>query len=611
MRWRALVYVLLLLAAPALAEPGTHGDAPKKKQKAAKTRLSAEHPVQFYGKMDTIAVTQSVRAAVPGVGSSSDPVDDNVGGVPVIRGSGISQRAALGFNFYLSPSLRAGLELASYIATGSTGVNVYWGVSAPWLSNVWTETGFVPPDAKPPVTPTYVRLVPNTIWLSHPESDGRLTFGTYHTTYVGNYMLDGLSNPGYFGSSILPLYGVDAKGAFGPRDAPGLRYELLYSDIPDRSAYRTRSLAGALSLEFGDHRSAITVNAAHTRNATPQAALADIPGLSYSLPVAPDSLLNNIFGAWQGVNGLPQQTAGPQAETTLGADVELLLNKRLDLMFHAEFAHSLYNPDTTGHLFATTAGGTLMRLGFNARPLPGLELKVLYLHVDPTYDPFVINLPIPPGIALFNPATQSPATTAQLHDTKIYPNNREGFDLHAVYRTPDRRTKITVTYSNYLEVKPTTIEQALTPGNIEPYFTPLLLGGNQKGRVPTFKSEVVHSWKEAKLWIKLSYERTNISRNGPELDAVDLPQTTWKLQIKHPVDDRLAIHAGYSRVMWQGHIGLLPTVETEDIPNLGLDLQLGDKSSVSLDYKIFGLSDHSGFGYATANQIMVEMKNQF
>ena len=97
--------------------------------------------------------------------------------------------------------------------------------------------------------------------------------------------------------------------------------------------------------------------------------------------------------------------------------------------------------------------------------------------VEPKYDPFVIKTERPgdvqsPGLFYELPYFTTYADSWQLHDTKKYPQNREGVRLHLDYPFPGRLsfTRIFADLDYLRQVESSRAGNVQEPGFIEPFF---------------------------------------------------------------------------------------------------------------------------------------------
>lgn len=589
--------------------------------------------------------------------------------IPIFPGTGLSQLGLYNISAWLSKDFDAGTTLAHYATFGSAAVNQYWGVQAPWLVNPWNGRGSPPPTQTPSLDATYLRLVNDRVWLRYLPADTTLTYGSYHLQHFGDYLYQGQQNVSFNGGTTFPNWGLDLNGRIGAKTdkSPGLLFEGFYALIPDASAYKTHTFGGALKYLLGNAASFVRVNGVHTWNdnvANDQGPLVPIPGVPtnglqdgpYARPVPPNAwrdtrpqtlgpheiaLLNAALrGAYATLNvvrgagaptqalqeaqiqatiarlqglltsgssltGFPRFFVGPQRETNLGLDTQLMLWAKPKLRFIGRYARSVYNPDTTGKVFDTTASGSLLTLGLQAEPYKGLTVLAQYSHVDPTYDPFLLKYPSPPGVQALQPSIKYYPPYWQQHSYSVYPNNFKGIKLTATYESPDKRTLATVNWAQYHQVKANTPEQTTTVGNIDSMYPMLLGGGNERGRFPGFLTNVRHTFKGSDLTVEAMYFTNSTQRGGSPLNAYNQPQFEYGMRAEYPIDDRVNLRLGYYHSHWPGNQGIALTNVKQAVTHVGFDFKLSPSHILNLDVRLIDMRDFVGSTSYNANQIFV------
>ncbi len=578
-------------------------------------RVTELERITFYGRMQFVAVSNNLEGA-PLIGTNANPGVDWSSGRLLLEGKGLTAAGTLGVNVKLSEEFKAGAEFVAYTSQGNLGVDSYWGVSAPWNTNPWTGRAGVGgigynPSAQPDNNIPFTRMVLDNAWVRHIPSNTRLTLGSFLTERVSPSVLMGPRNPNIHRPRWLPFYGADIKGDVGDT---GLKYEAFYSLLPELTSYGTKTAGGAFKYDFDDERGNVTATFAKTWNeqnqdgmpqGTGRVALPFVPFTGPSAaPVPPNAWLDSR-------TGVARTRVGPQDENTIGLEARyrILKDEKLDLF--VDFAHSRYCPDTTNVLFNTLVSGSLLRAGAMAEPLEGLDLKLEYLRVDPTYDPFIAAYPLPPNVPVFLPYGAYYSNYYQLHDYLNYPNNRQGGRFAGGYRFNDKATRVHLDGSILSQVKATTPGQVLQVGNIEPLFPMLQGGGNQLGRIYSLGLGIEHRF-DFGFRLSADYYRYNLTRNGPVVDNVDLAQDLFNLQLAYNVSEDVTARAGYYYLNYRGHSGVLNTNFSQSIPGLGIDWEPAPGTSVSLDYRYFDLSDRAiPLASYDGSQVIMEMKVDF
>ncbi len=582
-------------------------------------RVSELERIRYYGRLHAIGVSNNVGGSAANIGSNINPGIDWSTGRLMLDGNGYTVMGLLGLNVDVTDDLLAGAEFVSYTSQGENAVDQYWGVSAPFLTNVWTGRNSLIPGAQPDNNQPFTRMVLDNFWIKHKPSETRLVVGSYFTTHLANYVFNGARNPNINDPRWLPFYGANLTGTIAGVDS-GFKYEAFYSIDPDASLYRTESMGGTLRYEFAKERGAVSLHGVQHRNQNINdgtivgagGPLIPLPTVSFTgpgaPPVAPGAWLGQPLGA---AAAAPQFFVGPQSEFTFGMDASYIVEEENQIRLFGEFATSSYDPDTTGMAFTTSTSGDLYRFGIGAEPIDQLFLDLEYLRVDPNYDPFIVAYPVAPGIPVFLPYGTYYSAYYQMHDYLEYPNNREGLKFRGRYTFNEDKTSAYALYSHLNQVKATTPAQVQTVGNIEPLFSMLQAGGNEKGKVDSYGGGLSHSF-DMGLKADLAYFRYDIKRGAAAVDDISLGENVWRLDLSYPITDDLDIRANYWMMDYSGHTGVLNTDFAQQIPGVGLDYRLSQDLTISADYRWMNF-DQKAFagGDYHANQLMLEMKLDF
>jgi hypothetical protein len=210
-------------------------------------------------------------------------------------------------------------------------------------------------------------------------------------------------------------------------------------------------------------------------------------------------------GGNDGITGVPGQlnvgNIGPQDLTSYGLSGSYRFDHWLRPRLAVEWAQSVYKPQknssysTSGNALRLELGATIPtcpREGVEEPSSPeqylGVGLQAEYLSVDPRYDPFILQIPRVAGV-LFNlyrfPDLNYSGDLYSLHDTRVYPQNRQGLRLKADWdfsddgrlslrygRLDQKQTSLQdVRFSaNSLGVGPNSDVLGHSPGFMEPVF---------------------------------------------------------------------------------------------------------------------------------------------
>lgn len=580
------------------------------------TRVTELERINFYGTVRTIAVSNVVKGDAADIGTVNNRAVDWSTGRVISDGSGLTMYGLLGVNATITDDIKVGAEFIAFSSMGDESVNSFWGVSAPFSCNSWTQRNGPMAAAQGADNRPFTRMVLDNFWITHEGSGTKLTAGSFYNRYVGDYLYNGAYNPSFTAPDWFPMYGFNLRGSIGD-PALGIRYEGFYSVDPDASLYNTNSYGGALRYEFPDERGAVGLNVVkHGNDRIHDGSIVGegipLPTLQYYGTTAPTYSPN----AWlstpaAGGPRVEQMFVGAQSETTLGIDATYTIDKELGIVIDGEFACSNYDPDTTGLRFNDRATGNMYKFGISASPIEGLSLALDYRRVDPTYDPFIVQYPQTTGIPVFSPFGGYYSAYYQMHDYVNLPNNRQGFGIGADYRFNSGKTSVSVSYKSLQQVKATTAEQAATVGNIEPIFAIMVGDEEAKGHVNSMGIGLSHSF-DCSLKANASYYRYDLERNASAENDMGLGQNVYALSLTYPITDKLDITGGYTYMDYTGHIGLVDADITQSTPGIALDYRMSDDTLLSLDYRFLDFKDriNAGCDYQ-ANQLMLEMRVDF
>jgi hypothetical protein len=306
-----------------------------------------------------------------------------------------------------------------------------------------------------------------------------------------------------------------------------------------------------------------------------------------------------------GQNTLPG-TFGPQSETTFGASFKYKFEGPLGWRIYADFGNTNYKPSINSS-FSTTGNAFLGGIGvllFHG----GLDLSGEYVSTDPTYDPFMLQYPQIDGVANDYWRIRSFSyfpNAYPLHDTDEFPQNRNGFRLHAKLMAKDdkgeRREFFHAWYYN-LNQSQTSLEQqrfslgsfaagspnanvlGFNPGFVEPVFGPespfafASSGGNlfaipeddNRGNETEFGGHFRYRFGNGPWAFGIGYQNLTFTRNtnlnpssngavgfdqtaaGNE-DLVNLITEGGVAQVNYTFSDKFVVKFGLSATNIRGH----------------------------------------------------------
>lgn len=633
-------------------------------------------------------------------------VTDWLTGRPLMNGATFTSKGLLGLNIKVSPDIDAGAEFVAYTAQGNNLMDAFYGISAPNLTNPFTatsSTGVGPGLAgvQSLNNQPFTRMVLDNIWVKHKPSETKLVLGSFGNVQYDNMIYSLQPNPAVGGPANLNSFGfqVQGKTKFGTeKGGPWLSWEAMGTKLADGNtdlytgtgaSYWSHAEGFNAALHFDNDRGKFQVNFLHAGNDASGGAglnvgLIQLPNLVYNWVNPPGYYWNQQGGGGTGMTGLgttadprpiPMVGAsdgstgvfgtptsgglGPQDQTSYGASVHYNFdNDEFKPRFSAEYGHSDYKPNKNS---AYSVGGNAFRIGAGANFFDDkVSVDLHYLRVDPTYDPFVLQIPSVGGI--YGTYWRIPDLNQfynlyNLHDTASLPHNRQGIKADLSWKfNPDG--KISFSYGNLSQVRsslqdvrfsPGSISAAIpnapvlgfSPGFVDPVFlgysanTFAAAGGNafaipledNKGKLESMLVSGSHKWK---LWDKsdrgvtlsglfLNYNWTRNSSlaslvpgaaglRGESENFVDFTIRGWNLTVAYDVTDDFNMHAGLTSLDVFGHIDPLGVYSnyaatngvtrfntwdiTQNIPELGFDWKLTDKTSWGMTAKYFSNTDH-------------------
>lgn len=599
----------------------------------------------------TIAGTGGPLPSGPAAGLNFDPfafgvmtVNNLRTGRPIGNGTGFTTKATLGMNVRVSEDVDAGAEFVAFASQGNNLVDLYYGLSAPYLSSAFTgQPGL---GATQPMTHTpFTRMTLDNFWVYHQPSNTRLRLGSFSDVHFDELVYQKVLNPGAFGPKFLNSYGFQAFGdlPLTEDESQTLTWELMGTLLPDRNvgpagaSYHNNAFGGNLAYNFARRKGRLRLNFLRAANdagngGARQTGLIPVAVVGPTPWVNPPGFYSNQLGAPNnatggigspgdkrpivmpvagndGFTGVPGTAnfgnTGPQGMDTYGLSFRYLWDLDWAPRVQAEYAHSDYRPNQNS---GYSVGGDAFRITAGATPVESLELDLEYLAVDPTYDPFVFQIP-PAGGIMFNGLRLGESFLTMrgnlysLHDTEVYPHNREGF-----------RGKVKWDYSDYGVVQlkfgfleqrqaslqdvrfsagtlgagiPNTPVLGFSPGFMDPVFggfSPFTFvsGGSvnalavpleaPRGESDFFSVTAQHNFplnesESRNLSLTAHFNRTSFRRDsslsgllggpnglrGENVNRVDLAYTGWEIGADYDLTESFTLRGGYGQYAINGH----------------------------------------------------------
>ncbi len=309
-----------------------------------------------------------------------------------------------------------------------------------------------------------------------------------------------------------------------------------------------------------------------------------------------------------GITGVPGQAnfgnLGPQGQNSYGLSARYLWGGDFAQRFLAEWARSDYTPNQNS---AYSVSGNAYRFSGGASFFDSLDVDLEYLSVDPTYDPFLLQIPRVGGI-LFNGLRLGEGFMNQrgdlynLHDTEVFPHNREGF--RGKFKWDFSDDGAVLLRFGFLEQRKASLQDVRFSANslgagipnspvlgFSPGFTEPVFGGFSpntfasdgvntlavpleapRGRSDFFAVTAQHKWyfdDEAARGVQLtaSYNSTTFRRRsnlaallpgaggiiGEHINNVDLNYHGWELGIDYDLTETFTLNGGFGKYTVAGH----------------------------------------------------------
>jgi hypothetical protein len=583
---------------------------------------------------------------VTGIPSTTDWLT----GRPLTNGATYTAKGILGLNAKISPDIDAGIEFAAFAAQGNSLVDSFYGVTAPTLSNPFTATtstgaGLAGAGVGPVNNQPFTRMTLDHFWLKHKPSGTTVVLGSFGDTDYDPTIYKMQPNPTVGGPTNLNSYGFQVKGKVNLAEgekAPFMTYEVLGTRLADgntdlvsglSASYFTHAEGANVGFHFDDDRGVGRINWMHAAQeasggAALNVGLIQLPNLIQNW-VNPNGYYVNQLGAasqnvsgiggtgdtrpvpmaggTDGITGVPGTLnvggIGPQDQTSYGLSLRYKFDNEHDPHVFGEYGHTDYRPQKNSPY---SVGGNAFRIGAGATFFKDLDVNLSYLRVDPTYDPFVLQIPTVGGI--YGPMWRIPDLNQfwnmySLHDTASLPHNREGIRADLTWRF-NPQGKIGFNYSNLSQVRTSLQDVRYSPGSLgaatpntpvlgfSPGFTdPVFLGfssntfaaaggngfatplENPKGNMESILFSGSHKWivddKEDRgitlsgLFLNYNYNRSSnlaalvpgpLGVRGQSENYVDFTIRGANISLGYDVTKDFYARAGYTQLDVFGHI---------------------------------------------------------
>jgi len=572
-------------------------------------------------------------------------VQDYRNGRPLVNGAGFTMRGTVGLRVRVSDDIDAGLELSAFSSQGNSFIDAYWGVSAPYQSNPFQASSLAPGSAS---NLPWTKMTLDNFWVVHNPSHTKLVLGSYSEKNIDPLIFAGTYNPNAYGNRFLDAYGFDIQGKVDVSNAGVFRWEALGSKIGDGSGYDTYLIGADVEFEF--EGGSVKGNFARVNQdaggGSADVRLTGLTGvggglLSTSAPlganVAPGTSVGYtalqwvnpagfyaaqqsnfqqknaggggigtvdqrpISGAGTTAGGLLGDTGGggnfgPQGELLYGASANYkwdISGGDAQIYIAGNYGHSDYKPNQNS---GYQTGGNAYRVEVGANLLDGdLDLSAQYVRVDPNYDPFILSYSYGVGVNRL-PDMNYYQGLYSLHDTSVYPQNRQGVRLNAQFRFDERRGllwakggwldqvntslyDVRVLGGSIAGGTPTANVIGFAPGFIDPVFSgfahPNIYGAgsansfttslvpleNPNGHANNYGFGGSYKFDDPRVKLDLGYTRNEFSRNsslapgfGGSQNQVNLNIGSLHGQVAWEASDQWTLRAGADYTTIDGHL---------------------------------------------------------
>lgn len=595
---------------------------------------------------------------------------DMINGRPLINGYGYTARTRLGMKAKLSDDLSAGLRVAGYSSMSDPVIDSYWGVPAPYLSNCFATNGFAGGGLDSMLNSPWTRLTLDNFIIEHHKAKTRVTVGSIGETNMDNFILSKVPNPNVSGKSMakfsetivpekekdevvtldyrededtyLPFYGGQVKGRaklFSEMDWEFMGTKLPFGANPTAGTNQPNpnDITWPLAMSFNGrwhlgNRGTIRLDLLRAaENNTWSSILTPNHGnyffwtdpLSYAnIPANQQPMRGNAYISQQAQNSYGISFHYRFEPSNIRAVVAL---GSTDYKPNIESGYSV-----KGNHFRAALGWTNKK--------NNLRLNAEYISTDPYYDPFQLYfLPldslalggVPPGTPIAFavvptyyggfPGSYIPFGY-QLHDSGLYPNNRDGVRLGGEYRFPRGKGSFSLRYVSLSQHTPTTPQQTITgvfrgmqPGFIDPVFHPLRTDGQQVFETPLgYESQggggIAYTF--GKLKANAQYDVFTFTRNTSyapltetaRRDFVDLTYRVFQLGLEYPTCRNFTLQGGLEQTSVKGYHPVIETLVfapagttlldiTQSCPYLGFEYKISENTTWKLRGRIISTVD--------------------
>ncbi len=618
---------------------------------------------------------------------------------PLMNGSGLTARARLGVKVKVNKDMDAGIRFAAYTSMGDSWIDAYWGVTAPYASNPFTYDSGSNAIQNNFNTP-WTRMTFDQFWVEHKPTNTKFIAGAIEKTNFDSFVLANIDNPGIDGrdrtryadmntskdkkgrvstwkyyegeDAYLPFFGVQVKGK--AHLISDMKWEAMFTRLPNEDFTTKPTLWGVnLDWKVKDQYSVKLNFARVSETSSNVSPLGYFPGrvplgfaglwgsgVEWSDPI-------DVINATPGLaNHRPMRGNTPfiglQGQTMWG----ISFNHRFDpsdIRIVLAYAGSDYKPNMES---GYNVNGSHFRGGIGWTNKPNtLDIDVEYVSTDAYYDAFQIRYGNGLGLNMWNmPTFAYYGDGYQLHDSDMYPNNRQGIRFGIEYRFSQGNGRANLRGSFLQQADASephrstgNILYGMKPGFVDPVFhalatiNPLTLdapvgspmanvpgstvAATPRGKADHFGGGVEYKFAPSPFRANVQYDTyrykresgvANQASNVAKWNHVDLRHDALKLGLAYAFSDKFTLRGGYDwgrmegyHAMFNGNwrnAGTKVVDSTQSAPFLGFDYDIAKNTQWCFDIRLYNQSDKlsnnfNGLNNAPESFTGVQMMTQF
>lgn len=622
---------------------------------------------------------------------------DLLSGRPLINGSGLTARARLGVNVKVSKDIKAGIRFAAHTSLGDRYIDAYWGVTAPYLSNVFAGNSFG--SAQDISNFGWTRMTLDRFWMEHTPSGTKLIAGAIDKTTLDSMVLHAVPNPGIDGrnrnhfedmrtekktmvstldyheneDSYLPFYGLQVSGR--THLITDMTWEVMYSKLPDDTFQTSNNVVnqtvpylfsvtggwkikdqGIVRLNYVR----VSENWNNGQSANVVADRGNVWGWTDPFDKRNEAQVKRPMRSTLNTLGSISQ----QGQSSWGISINYRFDPS-DIRVVGAYAGSNYKPNMES---GYSVDGSHFRFGIGwTNKKNNLDLDVEYLNTDPYYDAFQLyyqpvgamgqgGLLNATGWMMF-PTMSYLNFGYQLHDSDLYPNNRQGIRFNGEYRFSNGNGRANLRLGFLSQTEDSAPHRDITntfngmqPGFIDSVFTQLASNNGvgaaarvyetPKGNVNHYGGGIEYKFAPSAFKGNVQYDYYEFKRDSDFADTniiamqnrVDLKYQALRIGLGYAFSDKFTLRGGYDWANLKGyHPALMDRVNqpraiagstvvdtVQHMPYLGFDYDIGKDTQWNLDVRLYNTTDELNQNFSrrskesfTGVQVMTQFKVKF